>query len=112
MKGNESQIKKYLYFTDTFDQNLLTINSCPENSTTRVTLWLCSATSYSFIKDVHKLRLQEEGGRWSKISTFCKLLYHRKCKRRGVGGQKKTNLVNVVCERPLSQNLIIGSLLI
>ena len=37
---------------------------------------------------VHKLRLQEEGGRWSKKSTFCKLLYHRKCKRRGVGGQK------------------------
>ena len=50
---------------------------------------------------VHKLRLQEEGGRWSKKSTFCKLLYHRKCKQRGVGGQKKTNLVNVVCERPL-----------
>ena len=25
---------------------------------------------------------------------FCKLLYHRKCKRRGVGGQKKTNLIN------------------
>ena len=48
---------------------------------------------------VHKLRLQEEGGRWSKKSTFCKLLYHRKCKRRGVGGQKKPNLVNVVCER-------------
>ena len=47
---------------------------------------------------VHKLRLQEEGGSWSKKSTFCKLLYHRKCKRRGVGGQKKTNLVNVVCE--------------
>ena len=35
------------------------------------------------------------------MSTFCKLSYHRKCKRRGVGGQKKTNLVNVVCERPL-----------
>ena len=50
---------------------------------------------------VHKLRLQEEGGRWSKKLTFCKLLYHRKCKRRGVGGQKKPNLVNVVCERPL-----------
>ena len=50
---------------------------------------------------VHKLRLQEEGGRWSKKLTFCKLLYHRKCKRRGVGGQKKTNLVNLVCERPL-----------
>jgi len=43
--------------------------------------------------------LQEEGGRWSKKSTFCKLLYHRKCKRREVGGQKKTNLVNVVCKR-------------
>ena len=38
---------------------------------------------------VHKLRLQEEGGRWSKKSTFCKLLYHRKYKWRGVGGQKK-----------------------
>ena len=51
---------------------------------------------------VHKLRLQEEGGRWSKKLTFCKPLYHRKCKRRGVGGQKKPNLVNVVCERPLN----------
>ena len=38
---------------------------------------------------VHKLRLQKEGGWWSKKLTFCKLLYHRKCKRRGVGGQKK-----------------------
>ena len=28
---------------------------------------------------------------------------HRKCKRRGVDGQKKTNLVNLVCERPLIQ---------
>ena len=51
---------------------------------------------------VHKLRLQEEGGRWSKKSTFCKLLYHRKCKQRGVGGQKKPNFVNIVCERPLT----------
>ena len=40
-----------------------------------------------------------------KKSTFCKLLYHRKCKRRGVGGQKKPNLVNVVCERPLIEIL-------
>ena len=46
------------------------------------------------------LRLQEEGGRWSKKLTFCKLLYHRKFKRRRVGGQEKPNLVNVVCERP------------
>ena len=51
---------------------------------------------------VHKLRLQEEGGRWSKKLTFCKLLYHRKCKQRGVGGQKKPNFVNIVCERPLN----------
>ena len=46
---------------------------------------------------VHKLRLQEEGGRWSKKSTFCKPLYHRKCKRRGVGGQKKAKS----CKRSL-----------
>ena len=50
---------------------------------------------------VHKLRLQMEVGRWSKKSTFCKPLYHRECKRRWVGGQKKSNFVNVVCERPL-----------
>ena len=38
-----------------------------------------------------------------KMSTFCQRLYHRKCQRRGVGGQKKSqNLVNVVCERPLT----------
>ena len=45
------------------------------------------------------------GGRWSKKSTFYKLLYHRKCKRRGVGGQKKPNRVNVVCKRPLMQKI-------
>ena len=38
---------------------------------------------------VHKLRLQDEVGRWSKNSTFCQHSYHRRCKRRGVGGQKK-----------------------
>ena len=59
-----------------------------------------------FLGGVHKLRLQEEGGRWSKKSTFCKHLYHRKCKRRGVGGQNKPNLVNVVCERPLIRNFL------
>ena len=37
-----------------------------------------------------------------KKSTFCK---HRKCKRRGEGGQKKPNLVNVVCEKPLTLHL-------
>ena len=49
---------------------------------------------------VHKLRLQEEGARWSKILTFCKLLCHRKCKRRGVGGQKKPKS----CQRSLWKN--------
>ena len=33
--------------------------------------------------------------------TFCQVSYHRKFQCRGVGGQKSTNLVNVVCERPL-----------
>ena len=42
------------------------------------------------------------GGEVVKNLTFCKLLYHRKCKWRGVGGQKKPNLVNVICERPLT----------
>ena len=54
---------------------------------------------------VHKLRLQEEGGRWSKQLTFCKLSYHTKCEWRGVSGQRKTNFVNVVWERPLSKKI-------
>ena len=33
---------------------------------------------------IHKLRLQEEGGRWSKKLTFCQHLYHKKCQQRGV----------------------------
>ena len=56
------------------------------------------------IGGVHKLCLQEKGGRWSKESSFCKLSYHRKCKWRGVGGQKKSNFVNVFCERPHMSN--------
>ena len=36
------------------------------------------------------------------MSSFCQHLYHRKCQRRGVGGQKSQNLVNIVCERPLT----------
>ena len=63
--------------------------------------YLLSNSSFIALGGVHKLRLQEEVGRWSKKLIFCKHLYHRKCKRRGVGGQKKPNLVNKVCERPL-----------
>ena len=48
---------------------------------------------------VHKLLLQEEGGRWSKILTFCKHLYHRICKQRGVGGKKRDK--SCKRERPL-----------
>ena len=33
------------------------------------------------------------------MSTFCQRSY-----RRGVGGQKSQNLVNVVCERPLRRS--------
>ena len=51
----------------------------------------------SFTNYVYKRR----GVGGPKNGHFLKLLYHRKCKRRGVGSQKKTNLVNVVCERPL-----------
>ena len=36
-----------------------------------------------------------------KMSIFCQRSYHRKYQRRGVGGQKSQNLVNVVCELPL-----------
>ena len=46
---------------------------------------------------VHKLRLQDEVGRWSKMSTFCQRLCHRKRQRRGVGGQKKLKS----CQRSL-----------
>ena len=62
----------------------------------------------SLLGGVHKLRLQEEKGRWSKKLIFFKLLYHRKCKRRGIGGQKKPNFVNVVCECPLLVKLFDG----
>ena len=47
-----------------------------------------SGRPYTRLGAVHKLRLQEEGGRLSKKSTFCQNLYHTKCQRRGVGGQK------------------------
>ena len=36
------------------------------------------------------------------MSIFCQRSYHRKCQRRGVGSKKIQNLVNVVCERPLT----------
>ena len=51
---------------------------------------------------VHKLRLQDEVGRWSKKSTFCQRLYHRKCQRMGVGGQKKPKS----CQHSLCRTLI------
>ena len=46
---------------------------------------------------VHILRLQEEGGRWSKIIYF---LSTQNMLTEGLGSQKSQNLINVVCERP------------
>ena len=39
---------------------------------------------------VHKLRLQDAVGRWSKISNFCHRSYQRKCQCRGVGSEFST----------------------
>ena len=51
---------------------------------------------YTFILGgIHKLPLQEKVGRWSKMSTFCQRSYHRKCQRRGVGGQKKAKILSM-----------------
>ena len=36
------------------------------------------------------------------MSAFCQRLYHRKYQRRGLGGHKKPEFANVVCERPLT----------
>ena len=33
---------------------------------------------------IHKLHLQDEVGRWFKMSTFCQRLYHSKCTPRGL----------------------------
>ena len=37
------------------------------------------------------------------VQKCCQHSYHRKCQRRGVGGQKSQNRVNVVCEQPLTK---------
>ena len=49
---------------------------------------------------VDKLRLQEERDRWSKNRLFVNFYTIENVNGGGVGGQKKPNLVNVVCERP------------
>ena len=43
-----------------------------------------------------------------KITTFCQRLYHRKCKRRGVGCQKKPKS----CQRSLWTTLYLDSLVV
>ena len=48
----------------------------------------------AFTNYVYKMRTV---GRWSENSTFCQRLYHRKCQRRRVGGQKKLKY----CQRSL-----------
>ena len=60
---------------------------------------LACGQKMSFVKGgVHKLRLQEEGGRWSKNRLFVN--FYTMENVNGVDGQKKPNFVNVVCERP------------
>ena len=49
------------------------------------------------IEVVHKLRLQDEVGRWSKNVRFCQRSYHRIWQCRGVGRQKKPKS----CQRSL-----------
>ena len=59
---------------------------------------------YSRKGGIHKLRLQEEGGRWLKNFTFRQRLYRSYTIRNVNGGgwvvKKSQNVVNVVCERP------------
>ena len=53
---------------------------------------------------IRRLQAQKKGSHellQYNMGTFYHRLYHRKCQRRGVGGQKKASLVNVVCEWPL-----------
>ena len=56
---------------------------------------------------IHKLRLQEEGGRWSKNRFFVNFYTIENVNGEEKGGQKKTNFVNIVCERPLAQYVVL-----
>ena len=60
------------------------------------------------LRGVQKLRLQKEGGRWSKNRLFVNFHIIENVNGGGVGGQKKPNCVNVVCERPLVQAFILS----
>ena len=60
------------------------------------------------LRVIHKLRVQDEIGTYNlggpKIPTFCERYFYKieNVNTRGnLGGQKKSSLVNVVCERPL-----------
>ena len=63
---------------------------------------------------IQRLQAQKKGSHellQCNMGTFCQRLYHRKCQRRGVGGQKSQNLVNVVCEQPLTESNIYENFL-
>jgi len=55
---------------------------------------ICGFLGKEVLGIVHKLRLQEEVGSWSKNVNF----YNVETVNKGVGGQKSQKLVNVVCE--------------
>ena len=71
---NDYQSERYLLFSSSNFQL-----SCEQCIASQL-LW------GPFINYVYKTR--EVGG--PKMSTFCQRSYHRKCQRRGVGGQEKT----------------------
>ena len=68
-----------------------------------ISKWLGHCTAQLGV--VHKLRLQDEVGKWSKMSTFCQRSYRRKCQCRGVGGQKKKEPKS--CQRSYGISLIV-----
>ena len=70
--------------------------------TNYIFIWVCEIhCTYSKEETqlgvIHKLRLQDGVGRWSKNVHFFQHLYHRKCQRWGVGGQEKPKS----CQRSL-----------
>ena len=60
-----------------------------------------------FTNCVYKWRGVGGQKNWLLVNS-CKLLYHIKCKRGGVGGRKETHLVNVVFKRPLTNSSTEG----
>ena len=63
----------------------------------------------TYLGAVHKLRLQEEGGRWSKNRLFVNFYTIENVNRGGVGVQKKTdtNILNACLQEDIPTCLYI-----